>query len=611
MTSPQGRSIEFTYFTDGRAQSVKWVTPSSTDVDPTWNFAYQPLTNGKGTTTLQDPNGKTTTYKWDANYRIVETIDPLGHSHSQTWTPNNAVATSTDAKSNTATNTYDPANNNLTKSQSPNLDASTAGRATTYQYTDVNNPYKATNITSPDGTIRAFAYDGAGNQTTSNQGSGSNTQNASLTYNANGTVASATDGNAHTTSYGYDGAGRMTSVTHPAPMGTEALTYDSVGRVRTHTDGKGQITTLSYNNKNQLTTSVSHTGTTITYGYDADGLMTSRNDAIGTWSFGYDALRRVTSKTQPGGFTTTLTYDLAGNIASSTDNNGTTTFTYDDANNMTKLAEPGGSCVGTVSLCSTFTYDENNRRTAATYPNGEKQSTTYDSSGRIEKQYAELGTTKLTDYTYSYKTAAGADDNKLQSVLDGIKGERTTFEYDSHGRLTVPRTYNSGGTKILTGAYTWDGATNRLTSWLSSDSSGTKTYTYNAANELAARGSSALTYDANGSRITGNNSFTATYNDRNQAVTINGVAQTYADSGQTERVTAGAKTFHTGLLGGLVDEVQSGTTVVYVRDNDGNLISQKKNGVRHYFLVDYQASVVALVNTSGVAACAITYKKSL
>src|SRR5205823_11743660 len=74
-------------------------------------------------------------------------------------------------------------------------------------------------------------------------------------YDAAGRVWQSTDANGHTTSYGYDSAGRRTAVTQPAtstiPATTTRYDYDNNGNLRLVTDAKGRPTEHVYDALNR------------------------------------------------------------------------------------------------------------------------------------------------------------------------------------------------------------------------------------------------------------------------------------------------------------------------------------------------------------------------
>src|SRR5690606_2170950 len=75
------------------------------------------------------------------------------------------------------------------------------------------------------GIVTTFGYDGRGNRTGRHRGSVSETWG----YAGNGDLASSTDGNGQTTTYGYDAWGLPQSITHPDGK-LRTMSHDIRGR---------------------------------------------------------------------------------------------------------------------------------------------------------------------------------------------------------------------------------------------------------------------------------------------------------------------------------------------------------------------------------------------
>jgi YD repeat-containing protein len=116
--------------------------------------------------------------------------------------------------------------------------------------------YLPTKRTDTEGNCTFDSYDTAGNLTQANTGQTSasctNTGGTvtSATYQGDGAtscggkagqVCSTTDGRGKTTSYVYDAAGNLTSITPPAPLGSTSVTPDAIGRPSVVTDGAGHV----------------------------------------------------------------------------------------------------------------------------------------------------------------------------------------------------------------------------------------------------------------------------------------------------------------------------------------------------------------------------------
>lgn len=360
------------------------------------------------------------------------------------------------------------------------------------------------------------------------------------------------------------------------------------------TDGKGQTKTFTYDVLDRLTGITFAGGATVTYAYDADGSLTSRGDNTGTTSFTYDPLNRMTKKTFPDGSTMTYGYDSSNNLTTLADASGTTTYAYDSVNVTTAVTDPAGAK-------TTFGHDGDYRRTSTTYPNGVAMTQSYDKSGRLQTiESKNTAGTLLTSFTYSYSDpVTGKDTGVRQSVTDK-NGNKTSYGYDPLGRLKSATTTDAAGTTTDARSYTYDGNGNRLSQTVNGSST---SYSYNSANQLTQAGSTTYSYDANGN-MTGNSAGLAvSYNSKDQTTSITpsgGPAfnMVYADANQTERTSAGATSYASGLLG--VQSEKTGTTTTsYLRDEKGKLVSQRVGMTAYYYLFDGLGSVVGLTDSSG------------
>jgi RHS repeat-associated protein len=135
----------------------------------------------------------------------------------------------------------------------------------------------------------------------------------SLTYDEGGYVTDVTNGDGHTTKYGYDSAKDRTSMVDPDGDETK-WTYDSTHDAETMTTPKGETTTIkreSHGNPEVIERPAPEGKTQITkYKYTAHGELESvTNPLEHTWKYEYDSKGDRTAETDPEGNKRTWEYN--------------------------------------------------------------------------------------------------------------------------------------------------------------------------------------------------------------------------------------------------------------------------------------------------------------
>lgn len=106
-------------------------------------------------------------------------------------------------------------------------------------------------------------------------------------------------------------------------------------------------------------------GTRTTFGYDFNGSRTLMADAIGRYTYLYDALRYTISSKQPFGKSVTYNHDaLSRRISLNAPDTGRSSFLYDVASQLTAVVNP-------FSERTTYTYDDASRKTVQRFSNGD------------------------------------------------------------------------------------------------------------------------------------------------------------------------------------------------------------------------------------------------
>ena len=293
-------------------------------------------------------------------------------------------------------------------------------------------------------------------------------------YDALGRVTAQGQGGVGTVSYGYDLAGRRTSMTWP----------------------DGFFVNYDYNLANDLT-AIRENGATAWsltwYGYDSLGRRTFQGNANGsTTTWGYDGAGRLASLSHDlagsaNDLTLNLSYNPAGQIISRTMSNsayaytpgaGNTAYANNGKNQVTNVNGAGVGYDGRGNIIqiggtNTQTYDGLNQLTAANTTAG-WLGMSYDPSGRL------------------YQTTDGGG-SATRFLYDG---QQVVGEYNTAGGLIRRYVPGLGLDNVIT-AYEGGGYDRR---WLLSDERGSVvSITDGAANALATN-----TYDEYGQPGTGN-----------------------------------------------------------------------------------------------------------
>ncbi|MDA4122812.1 MAG: hypothetical protein OK456_06500, partial [Thaumarchaeota archaeon] len=212
-------------------------------------------------------SGQVTAYSYDDLNRVVKTTYPDGTTASSSYDAVGDLVSSTDQE----------------------------GRVTTYSYDYL---YRLAAVSYPDGTSTAYTYDNDGDVRTMANA----VDQVKYSYDALGDLLSETDmigGTAYTTSYTYDHAGNVQSLTYPDGSKV-GYSYDALGRVTQVASGSTTYASFTYNVD------------------DAINTMTYGNGEVASYS--YDSMDRPTSIVTSQGSTQELSlsykYDGAGNVAS-------------------------------------------------------------------------------------------------------------------------------------------------------------------------------------------------------------------------------------------------------------------------------------------------------
>lgn len=466
VTDPNGGITSYVY-SGGMLQEV--VDPMNGTTGYVYNGLAEPVS-------VTDPLGGATTMSYDGSGNLTSLTDPLGHERQWTYDSHDNVLSYQDSNGNTTNYAYNlmdeitsatapppggettyvyDASGNLVSSTDPRgnvTGANAAAYTSTYGY---DSSGQLGSVKDPDGNITGYTYDTMGFPLTVTDPLGHVTSYAydsdervsrvtapgggltKYAYDLAGNLVSRTDPDSNTWSYAYDGDNRLMKTTDPLGNAV-SYRYDGDGNQVLFTDARQITTATSYDADNRPAKITYSDGTpVVSYGYDADGDVTSVSDGTGTrtlaynadgevtsgggFSYGYDNNGDVTSRTYPDGTAISYGYNQDGQVSSMTLRSSQTTYSYDPAGNLVSTAEP----------------------------NGVTETRGYDNAGQL---------TGISDATSSavldsYGLTLNSDQQPTQvAVTQGGAAQLTRFYgYDNAGRLTSA-CYSSSRTSACSAA---------------------------------------------------------------------------------------------------------------------------------------------------------------
>ena len=271
---------------------------------------------------------------------------------------------------------------------------------------------------------------------------------------------------------------------------------DAKGNIETVTDPAGGVTTYAYNRRDQLTTVTDPVGNTTTYNYaNWDTQPTSLNDPdLGTIAYTYDLHGRLRTQTDARGVKLQINWDKANRPTDITNRIGTawayvSRWTYDPAGHAGQVAteahwnrQVDNTDAGFAKQTYTLQHPPPNRLDNLATP-------------RTHRHHRPTPTATPAPSTPS-PTPTGPSSTTIHNRLE--QPERVTadgayvgrwVDYDASGRPTTIHRGTAGSPNNLATTRTYDPNTQRLTTLVTTDSSGTKvqdfTYTYTTEGLIA------------------------------------------------------------------------------------------------------------------------------
>ncbi len=383
----------------------------------------------------------------------------------------------------------------------------------------------------------------------------------------------------------------LTGLSSP-DTGVTAYSYDEAGNRKTQTDARSKTSTYAYDVANRLTSvSVPTSAQNVYFDYDATqadcqvgetftaGRLARIRDESGSTRYCYNRLgqpvRKVQSITSGPNLTLGSTYNAANRTIAMTYPSGAiVTYLRNAKGQITGVSAKPTAAAAQVTMVSNVTYLPFGPLNTLTFGNGRVLTKAYDQNYNIDK-VSDNSTTGLSeDSTVNVMGNITAITERTNATANATR----QFTYDNLDRLL---SLKNGATNVQ--SFTYDATGNRLSKTLATTLT-TSTYP-SGSHRLTNDGTNARTYDANGNTATlAAKGFV--YDDRNRL-------RDYKNSGST--VT---RTYRYNGKGERVSKVQSAGNAnnrYYFYDEAGHLLGEYlANGTRvqEYVWLDDQLVAV-------------------
>lgn len=525
-------------------------------------------------------NGVSTSYAYDSAGMAVSLAGSNGYSVSMSYDDLHRLSSISDSNGDSAVFSYDAMGNRIQDSASQNSEiASVANRA----------------------------FDSLG-RLRSSWGSNS-MENTSVSYDANGRVASSIDALGRHSSFTYAPQGGATG--YSVPGEASSLGRDMNGNLTAYYLPSGfAATTYAWN--------------------DFDEPLSATGPDWGSRTYARNVAARTSTMTDAGGVAHTISYDAAGRVASATHalgaNSVSEVATYDavKVNRPASIADASGSTSWTwndngqplsriqstsgASLALHYAYDANGQVEAITYPSGMVVAYSW-TGGRVsgvsvggQALVANIGYRPFSSEASSWTWGSGGmrsktfdADGRITGVVDsGVLSQAT--EFDAIGRLST-LSDSASGLSLAAGYSTADGL----------------------ASFQAGGQSQSFTLDANFNR-TGKTNFDGSAESWSLPYGANNLPQQWTVSGSPHVLTYdsrknmtnnGRSTLAYNLRGRLGSSSTAGTSATYAYNFEGYRVKKTVAGAATLFAYDDSGNLIGEYAANGAPIMEHIYLGSL
>ena len=448
-----------------------------------------------------------------------------------------------------------------------------------------------------------FSYNSRGQLVSETNPEGAN---RTITYNTDGTVASKTDFSANTTNYAYDSLRRLEQITH-ADGSTRSYTYDANSQVLSIIDEEGQVTNYSYDANRNLSSVNFPSGQSLQFSYDGlDNPIEIEDAEQNKFLRSFDSAGNLASMTDPSGSTNFYNFNSSGNLVSATDAGGNTwRNTYDSEQVLLSFEDPGGNRLN-------FSSDSTGNLSSTSLPDGVRTKRVRDVMGEVISNSDGGGF--LTTYTFDARgflsgmRLSGSQEvhisrnrlGQVTSVTDPL-GNLWQSNYDPAGRL-ISRTDPDGNAV----SFTYD-SRNRVSQLSLPGQHGNLEYSYDRTGNVLSKSYSAgltLNYSYGpGSKLTGSDGLTLSYDSRGLITDSNGIQTAYDGTGRIQTITfeAGKSLTYTYNSGNRLASIAdwTGAFVQFGYSQSGELTSvTRSNSIQSDFQYDSRGQITR-INIAG------------
>ncbi|OYV88257.1 MAG: hypothetical protein B7Z73_08875, partial [Planctomycetia bacterium 21-64-5] len=413
-------TTQYVYDADERLIKIIW--PDNTFR----TFTYNALDEK---TSVTDENNHTAITNYDVLGRTTSVVDAMNGTSDTTYDKDNNVLTTSDKMGNVTSNVWN-SRNELVQQTLPATMIGGAAPVLTWTYDKNSNKLTYTDSLSRE---TQYAYNSLNEliqETIPAPSTGAASPTIEYAYNNLGQQVSETNplGGVTTTNYGNTDVRQVTSIEQPPPSGpgtgsTTSYGYDADGRKDSVSNALNQTTTTSFTLDGEVSQTKDNLGHIMSYAYGNGGELLSTTDSLQhTSSRLYDSRNRLIQTTDANGGVTQIGLDGAGNEVKLVDSdNNETDWTF----NALNLPVTETNSLGTT----TTGYNADSEVTSIEDADGRVRDFVYNNDEQLTAENWMSGNTIVATMSYGYDLAG-----ELTSASD--PNSAYAFSYNGDGQVT-------------------------------------------------------------------------------------------------------------------------------------------------------------------------------